>query len=216
MKIKDIYIKYQIPENLQLHMYRVAAVGLLVLDLLDKNIKLDKNIITTTLLLHDVGNIVKFNFENNNLLKDDEIEHLKQVRDGFISKYGNEEHLATLNIVNELKVPAKVIEILENTGSSKIDLTIQSDDWYKKVCSYADFRIAPYGIVSVEERFDDVIKRYEGRDHVLADVEKTIEKKNYCLGLEKQIQEKSLTSLSLIDDSKIKHLIEELKEYNIG
>ena len=215
MEIKDIYNQYKIPENLRLHMYRVAAVGLLVADLLGDNVLLDKDIIKKTLLLHDIGNIVKFNFENNTLLKEGEVEYFKKVRDEFISKYGAEEHVVTLNIVKELNVPAKVIEILENTGSSKIHLTIKSDDWYKKVCSYADFRVAPYGVVSVEERFDDVIKRYQGREHVLADIEKTIEKKNNCLILEEQIQQRSVSPLSIINDEKIEGLIEELKEYNI-
>ncbi len=215
MKTADIYTKYQIPENLQLHMYRVAAVGLVVADFIGDSVKLDKDIVTTTLLLHDVGNIIKFNLEHNSLLADEEIARLKQIKEEFILKYGNEEHEATLKIVNELNVPAKVIDILENTGSSKIHLTIDSDDWYRKVCSYADFRVAPYGVVSVEERFADVIKRYEGRDHVLADIEKTIQKKNNCLILESQIQKKSKSPLSTIDNEKIEALIEELKAYNI-
>jgi hypothetical protein len=216
MKIQDIYTHYQIPENLQLHMYRVTAVGLLVADLIGNSIKLDKKIITIALLLHDVGNIIKFNLGNSTILKSDEVEQLKKVKDAFISKYGDDEHLATIKIVNELNVPTKVVEILENIGSSKVHVTIHSEDWYWKVCSYADFRVAPYGVVSVEERFDDVIQRYKDRAHVLADVEKTLEKRDNCLILEKQIQAESMSPLSEINDAKITHLLRELREFNIA
>jgi hypothetical protein len=195
-------------------MYRVAAVGMTVTDFIKDNIPLDTDILAKTLLLHDMANIIKFSFDGKVSIEED-IEYLKQVQQDFISKYGNEEHIATQTIAKELHVPEKVIDILQNTGSSKIHLTIESDDWYRKVCSYADFRVAPYGIVTVTERFDDVIKRYEGREHVLADIQKTEEKRNNCLILEKQIQEKSAYALDEITDSKIKSLLSQLRNYEM-
>ncbi|MFA6514752.1 MAG: hypothetical protein WCT42_00605 [Candidatus Paceibacterota bacterium] len=215
MKIKDIYNKYQIPEHLRQHMYRVTAVGLLVNDFLSDFVKLDKNILSTAMLLHDIGNIIKFDL-NSDLLKKENIENLEKIKNDFILKYGDDEHIATLSIVKEIKVNQKVIDILDNIGSSKIQSTIDSDDWYKKVCSYSDFRVAPYGVTSIEERFNDVIKRYKGLGHILGDVEKTEQKKIDALTLESQIQEKCSSSLDLINDLKIKNIVEMLEEYEIN
>lgn len=214
MKISEIYNQYQIPKNLQEHMYRVAAVGMTVTDFIKDSVPLDKDIITTTLLLHDMANIIKFSFDGK-VSTEEDVEHLKKVQQDFISKYGNEEHIATQTIARELHVPEKVINILQNTGSSKIHITTESTDWYRKVCSYADFRVAPYGIVTVNERFDDVVKRYEGREHVLSDIQKTEEKRNNCLILEKQIQEKSVFPLEEITDTKIESVLKKLFDYEI-
>lgn len=214
MKIKDIYHKYQIPEQLQEHMYRVTAVGLIVNDFLSYFIKLDKDILTTTMLLHDIGNIIKFDL-NSDLLKNENIENLKTIKNDFILKYGDDEHVATVSIMKEIGVDKKSIEILDNIGSSRIESIINSDDWYKKVCSYADFRVSPHGVASVEERFDDVIKRYKGSNHILGNIEKTEQKKKQAVILEAQIQEKCAEPLSLIDDFKIKLIIDKLAEYEI-
>ena len=73
-----------------------------------------------------------------------------------------------MQIARELDVSGESIYILENSGSSKVGEIVEGDNWYRKVCAYSDFRVAPYGVVSVDERFDDVVKRYKGRNHPLA------------------------------------------------
>jgi 5'-deoxynucleotidase YfbR-like HD superfamily hydrolase len=215
MKISEVYKKYNIPENLQEHMYRVAAVGFIVAELLEKKIELDVDIIVTELLLHDMGNIVKFDFGPHIKFSEEETERLKKVRAEFIAKYGNEEHIATSKIAEELGVDIRVQELLEDCGSSKLAMAIDSTDWYAKICTYADLRVAPYGVVSVEERFNDVIKRYEGRDHALANREKTEKKKELGLILEQQIQEQSSSPLSLINDAMIAPIVKGFKNYNL-
>ncbi len=214
MKIKEIYNKYQIPKHLRQHMYRVTAVGMVVNDFLNQSIKLDKDILIQAMLLHDIGNIIKFDL-NSSLLKEENIESLKIIKNEFIEKYGEDEHVATIKIIKEIGVCKKVVDILENISSSKISSTIGSDDWHKKVCSYSDFRVAPHGVTSIEERFDDVIERYKGLKHVLGDIEKTLQKKKDALILERQIQEKCRLPLSLINDEKIKNIVEQLEEYKI-
>lgn len=215
MTTSEVYDKYEVPQNLREHMYRVAAVGLAIVELLKPEVALDKEIITQTLLLHDIGNLIKFDLDKDELLPVEERERLKKVQADFKAKYGNEEHVATQKIAAELGVPEKVQDILNNIGSSKVHLTIESDDWYRKVCSYADFRVAPHGIVSINERWDDVIKRYQGRDHVLADIEKCEEKRKNCLILEQQIQNKCHDSLERIGDKSIREEIFRLPGYQI-
>ncbi len=215
MKISEIYSKYKIPVILQNHMYRVAAVGRLVTESLKPEMGLEIDIVTKELLLHDMGNILKIPVNGNSLFTEEEQLHLVKVQEEFAEKYGKEEHVATLIIAKELKVPEKVTYILENTGSSKLHLTVESPDWYLKVCSYADFRVSPKKIVSITERFDEIIQRYAGREHVLADIEKTEKKKQLALVLEKQIQEKSNMSLSEISNEQVTNLVEEHRQYEI-
>lgn len=215
MKISEIYSKYQIPEILQNHMYRVAAIGRLVTESLTSQVDLDIDIVTKELLLHDMGNILKIPVKGNNLFTEQEQIRLVKVQEEFAGKYGKEEHIATFTIAKELRVPEKVIYILENTGSSKLHLTVESNDWYLKVCSYADFRVSPKEIVTITERFDEIIQRYSGREHVLADIEKTEKKKQLALVLEKQIQEKSKIPLNEINSEQVFAVAEGLKDYEI-
>lgn len=196
-------------------MYKVAAVGRLVVESLKGQIDLDIDTVTKELLLHDMGNILKIPVKGNSLFTEEEQGSLVKVQEGFAEKYGKEEHVATLVIAKEIGASEKVIYILENTGSSKLYLTVESEDWYLKVCSYADFRVSPKRIVSVTERFDEIIQRYAGREHVLADIEKTEKKKQLALILEKQIQDKSKRSVSEIDDNQVAAIVEELKSYEI-
>ena len=58
MNILDIYNKYHLPENLQMHMLRVAACSNLIIDNWAGD-ELDKSAIIRVCLLHDMGNIVK-------------------------------------------------------------------------------------------------------------------------------------------------------------
>ena len=215
MKIQAIYDSYKIPKNLQEHMYRVAAVGLSIADMVSKKAMLDRDRVATALLLHDMGNIIKYDLDKS-VFSPEETERLRKVRDEFISKYGDEERAAMFAIAREVGAPEEAIHILENVGSSKVHLTIESDDWYRKICSYADFRVAPYGIVSINERFDDVLKRYESRVHALADKEKTEGKRKNCLILESQIQAVVSGDLSKITDESVAPILSQLPEFEIG
>ncbi|USN54769.1 MAG: HD domain-containing protein [Candidatus Peribacteria bacterium] len=59
--IQDIYTQYQIPPSLQEHMLRVAAVAEQIC--LHSSQEIDHATIVTAALLHDMGNIIKFNLD---------------------------------------------------------------------------------------------------------------------------------------------------------
>lgn len=215
MTINDIYDKYKIPKILRDHMYRVAAVAGAICDSLNSSIVINKDLIIRTTLLHDMGNIIKIHIVDNSFIQDNEKEDLEKAKKEFIAKYGNEEHIATQKILNEISTPMELVDLYNNLGSSKIPSTIESDDWNRKICSYSDFRVAPNGVVSITERFDEIKKRYKGRNHVLADIEQTEQKKKDALILESQIQEKCNIDLSTINDNYIEKKITELLKYKI-
>ena len=90
-KITDIYNEYKIMPHLQMHQLRVAAVASVICDSIDFD--LDKNLVITTCLLHDMGNVIKFNLNQTKSvfgLSDGEVAEVKVIKEEFIKKYGED------------------------------------------------------------------------------------------------------------------------------
>ena len=87
MKIQKIYDDYKIMPQLQLHQLRVAGVASIIVDNFQE--KLDKDAIVSAALLHDMGNIIKFNLNFfPDALEPEGLDHWQSVKDEFILKYG--------------------------------------------------------------------------------------------------------------------------------
>jgi hypothetical protein len=152
--IASIYDKYQIMPQLGLHMLRVASVGALIYDSW-QGPEIHKKDIVAVLLIHDLGNIVKFTGLD---------EHWEGIRQSIIKKYGMDDHEATNKIAMELGVEPRLYYLLEKQGNllGNKDLVLSSDDYDLKICCYCDWRAAPYGIVSITERLNNLIERKRG------------------------------------------------------
>lgn len=81
---------------------------------------------------------------------------------------------------------------------------------------YSDQRVAPYGVTSLEERLEEVKKRYK---NISSSIWSNEEKANHLikcsLGIEKQIMEHCKLNPEDINDDSIKPYIEQLKRYEI-
>lgn len=214
MKINQIYTQYKIPDNLQLHMYRVAAVGSYICDHWHGEKVLDKDAVVQSLLLHDTGNIIKFDFNLSHLMGTEnvDISYWKKVQQDFKAKYQNDEHIATVEIAKEIHLNNRALHLLEQMGSSKLESVLNNTNWNQKIASYSDLRVDPHGVVTVEKRFFDISERYKGRDSDLAISEK---RKLLCLELEKQIQKNLDFDLNSLSDQEIEDRIKPLSEYEI-
>jgi hypothetical protein len=162
MEITEIYSKYQIPPNLQEHMFRVAGLARLIANSW-KGPKIDVDVISDACLLHDLGNIIKFDFENFPELLGTEqknIAHWKDVKKGMQSKYGLDEDVATVRMIEELEVRPEVKYIVENWGFKNFKRIDESENIEWKICVYADHRVSPNGIVTLEENLENKRKRY--------------------------------------------------------
>ncbi len=190
MKVKQIYQNYRIPPNLGDHMVRAAAVGAYIADHWKERTRIDKTSIVQALLLHDMGNIIKFDFKYSHLLGKEEknVEYWKKVQQGFKEEYGHDEHVATIAIAKEIGLGDEAFELLNAVGSSKLNQALETQDWNKKIVCYSDFRVDPYGIVTVNQRFDEIVERYKGREHELGKIEETEKKREFCLKLQEQLQ----------------------------
>lgn len=212
MRILQVYQDYKIPPNLQLHMIRAASVGAFIVDeWKEKNI-LDKTSIIKSLLLHDMGNIIKFDFKYAHLLGEEKknVEYWKKVQQEFIQKYGNDEHVATVEIAKEVGLNGRVFELLNAIGSSKLSQVLENPDWNKKLVCYCDFRVDPHGIVTVNQRFDEIVERYKGREHKLGKIEETEKKRLFCLELQTQLQTMVNFDLNSITDNQVQNYMKNL------
>ena len=106
MNIIDIYNKYHLPENLQMHMLRVAACSNLIIDNWNGQ-TIDKESIIRVSLLHDMGNMVKI---PEDFSKDEEF---IKVRKKYFDKYGTNDHQINLEIGKQEGLTEKEIIILD-------------------------------------------------------------------------------------------------------
>ena len=209
MNIIEIYNKYHLPENLQMHMLRVAACSNLIIDNWNGP-EIDKKSIIRVSLLHDMGNMVKIpeDFSND--------EEFIKIRKKYFYKYGANDHEINLEIGKQEGLTEKEIIILDGKRSRKNEETLKSDSYERKICAYCDQRVAPDGVVGIKERLEDAKVRYTDKTlSVWSNEEKADYLIECSLGIEKQIMENCKLNPDNINDSSIEIYIEQLKKYEI-
>lgn len=209
MNIIEIYNKYYLPENLQMHMLRVAACSNLIIDNWNGP-EIDKESIIRVSLLHDMGNIVKIPED----FSDDK--NFIEIRRKYFEKYGTNDHEINLEIGKIEGLSDKEMEILDGKRSRKNEETFNSKSYERKICAYCDQRVAPDGVVSIRERLEDAKVRYKNRHlSVWSDEEKANHLIELSLGIEKQIMKYCSIKPEDINDESIEKYIKKLRDYDI-
>lgn len=174
MTIQKVYEQYRITPALQLHQYRVAAVSQYISSKIPQ-VRGDENNILTACLLHDMGNIIKFNMDLfPEFFQPEGVGYWRQVKEDFINTYGTDEHTATIEIAKEVlrfqsvsasqegKLdPNRVIDLIESIGFSNAKRNAESTDFGWKIAAYSDMRVEPYGVTTLESRLEDGNKRFK-------------------------------------------------------
>jgi hypothetical protein len=125
---------------------------------------IDTETVIKVCLLHDMGNIIKFDLNYfPDFTKPEGLEYWQKVKDEYINKYGNEEHVATRVICEEIGLSDKGLRYLNSIGFSRVKTTLDNGTLEEKVCCYADQRVGPHGVLTIEERLSDGRSRYAGR-----------------------------------------------------
>ncbi len=209
MNIVKIYNKYHLPENLQMHMLRVAACSNVIIDNWNGP-EIDVKAIIRVCLLHDMGNIVKI---PEDFSKDEEF---LKIRKKYFDKYGTNDHEINLEIGKQEGLTEQELTILDGKRSRKNEETLKSNSYERKTCAYCDQRVAPDGVVSIKERLEDAKLRYKNKPlSVWSNEEKANHLIECSLGIEKQIMEYCKLKPEDINDVSIKEYIENLKKYDI-
>jgi isoleucyl-tRNA synthetase len=211
ISVSDIYKKYKIMPNLQMHMLRVAAIASVICDNFTES--LPKEDIVTACLLHDMGNIIKFDLKYfPDFNKPEGFEYWQKVKDEYIVKYGKNEHEATLKIIKELQMPDKILELINAISFFGAPATASGNNFADKIVEYCDSRVAPLGVVGLEERLADLRKRYA---HKGGDTPERRAYEQAVKNMEQQIFAKCKIKPEDITEESIASIIAELKNFVI-
>jgi len=168
MNIQDIYTQYRLMPSLQLHQRRVAGVAQVICQHID--IDVDMSHILLACLLHDMGNIIKFDLDLfPEFLQPEGLDYWKKVQQDYIEKYGTDEHVATMSIVKGI-IPQlrdnpyarkRVLDLVDAISFSNAKKNYESPDFARKIVAYADIRVTPQGVASMKERLVDGRARFK-------------------------------------------------------
>ena len=162
--IRQICQRFPVPPNLQKHLFCVASIGNLIADNW-KGPAINRTDLVAYLLLHDLGNLAKFDFSRPQ--GDLDITYWKKKQEELIAQHGKDEHEILKAFAGQLDVPPRVMHLLMHNEFTLLNEIAAGTDWEQKIGKYADMRVAPWGIASLGERFTDLKKRYAGRAAVV-------------------------------------------------
>jgi hypothetical protein len=104
--------------------------------------------------------------------------------------------------------------LVDCVDSSTVSIVLNSSDFCKKICFYADNRVSPHGIVSVEEHSLNAKERYKNHPHSFSEESRLVFNK-YISEIEKQIFSVSKIKPEDINDESIKKYLEDIKNFEI-
>jgi hypothetical protein len=127
-----------------------------------------KPILLETMLLHDLGNLVKFNLRSESpqvkaLLDATELPFYQALQTDWHKKYGTDVDAATCQLITELPLQhtTAITHLISHHNPEALAGVVASQDWAQKLCDYTDFRVGPQGLVTLPERFADLAARYQ-------------------------------------------------------
>jgi hypothetical protein len=202
-----IYDYCQLPPVLRQHMLRVTKAGRWILKHW-VGPDFDQSLYIHALLVHDLGNLAKFDLTPTatvRLLPLENIEEWQQIQQDFIAKYGKNADAATLKLIDELKLPRAndLIELIGGHSPTRLADAVQQSNWAQKLLDYTDFRVGPFGILSLDERFADLTNRYQYRTKEWGDPEWIQTQLNLFKQLESQIAAQLNTAITDLSDDAI-------------
>ncbi|MFC1711635.1 HD domain-containing protein [Patescibacteria group bacterium] len=203
MTIKQIYLKYQLPKNLQTHMLAVASLTLIISNNWQGE-EINKKDLITCALLHDIAKPVTFDPDKQKQFVKfkKELNQLHKLINNMTLKYGTDEHQAAIQIFKELGFSKNIISLIDNLEWIYLPQLLKENKMEALILNYADMRIGPKGIISLKQRFDELKKR---------EPFKGINKIASLSGiLEKYIQEKTKIKLNSITKSDLNNNFEKL------
>ncbi len=214
---KQIYIKYRVPLNIQVHMLQVANLAQWIVARW-QGPNFDTESVIKACLIHDIGNLVIDDLGGESLVLKNNPEGLtywKKVKDRMIKKYGNNEHEVTLRIAKEIGMERIVISLLRNMSFSRTQDTLISNSWERKICTYVNQRVGPNGIISLQERFADVKRRYQRLPNASINLPNRNELINYAFEIEQEIKENVDIDLKQVTEKSIEENFDLLSDVRI-
>lgn len=215
MNLTEIYSHYHIPVIIQHHQLRVAAVAKAVADAHAG--KCDSDVVTQVGLLHDMGNLIKVQFGTfPETWEPEGVEYWKRIQADLIARYGANEHHATVAIAREIGVSEAVLHCIDMIDFSHVEQVAHSGTLEEKIGIYADNRVGPFGVLSLNDRLAEAKERYMNRTDRLFD----IKRHELIVTLTHEIERDLFKGLALrpedITDAHVAPLVEKLSCYTFA
>lgn len=203
LTVQQAYNLLSIPKNLQEHHLRVAGLLQILCDNWTGD-EINSHDIVLAGLFHDAANILKFNFNNPDMMGDEanRVDYWRQVQQEVITKYGNNIHQATLKMCQEANLSKPVLRIVDGLEWDRIKTVITKHNWPVALAIYADMRIGPFGLLSITERINNLHQR-----RPLINYNQVIQS---AIALEKLLQESISIPLNSIQNQDLDMLFPEL------
>lgn len=216
---REIYTAYTIMPGLQMHQLRVAAVGKLICDNFKKPVNAQDVILAC--LFHDMGNILKFELAMfPEFTEPQGLAYWESVKTEYEKKYGTNQHVATEKIAREIGLSEDVIMYMKAVDFTRLDETLKEGTTETLICEYADMRVAPHGIVGMEQRLRDGHDRYLSNGTAkewMADSSERFETLlDAARGIEQIVLRDTHIAPEDINDAAVAPLIEELWDYPVA
>jgi|GEM_PF-1179117 len=146
------------------HLWRVTSLAAKLLENWTGP-KLSHQILLECMLLHDLGNLVKFDLSSSApsyLMSQVELPFYRELQKTWRDKFGQDADVASSLIIADLplKNSAVITQLITGHAAGTLTSTVESHNWLQKLCDYTDFRIGPFGLVTLTERFSDLKNRY--------------------------------------------------------
>ena len=225
MTIQSIYRQFPVPPTLQEHMYRVAALSSLICNSW-RGSQLDSQAIISTMLIHDLGNLAKFEISPDSKIKFDDqpaeesCAYWAKQQQLLFQQFGKTPDEATISMVKHLhlKNEAKILELLmiHDLEPLKLELSQSNPNWAGRICAYSDFRVGPFGYVSLTERFSDLVKRYAHRQPFWADTQQVNEYQAVYTQIEDSIQSQIQIDLQLLPTATLQKIAAQLVTFELA
>lgn len=179
-------------------------------------VHVDLDGITRVCLIHDMGNLIKFDLRQNpSWLEPEGVTYWHKRKVAMIDKYGREEHIATVKIAREIKATPQVMRYLAAFGFKNALKVLDGPNLEAKISHYADYRVGPSGVLSLQSRLDDLKARYAHRaDRQIKDRYAAEQLVQAHYDLEKTIFSQSAMKPSDINDEAIAPIVEQLRSFN--
>lgn len=162
LSVAELYGQLEVPPNLQRHMLRAAAVARLILDAW-RGPALDQTRVIRVLLVHDLGNIVKADYDALPEMLEEElprVEHWRAVQARQRARYGLDAAAATRAMAAEAGLDDDEQALLAAMDFWRTREAAEGENFEVMLAAYADHRVAPFGVVSQRERFAEARARY--------------------------------------------------------
>lgn len=217
--VRDIYRDYKIMPSLAEHQFRVAGVACAIMEAFDaagNAASFHKDEVVSACLLHDMGNILKFDLPSlPEFLAPEGLAYWEAVKTEFAMKYGSDEHAATLAIAGEIGVSPRTMAYIDAVGFPNAEKTTQGASLEEKLCCYADQRVTPYGVTSIEGRFKEAARRYAGRSHRINDAGYAERQLAALMEMERQIFLRAAVAPDAITDAACEKYFPSLERFTL-